>query len=39
LGRPCRHRRIDGIRSQFAARSLSVAKAEPELADPAFKIL
>jgi hypothetical protein len=30
---------IDGIRAQFTARSLSVAKAEPELADPAFKIL
>ena len=30
---------IDGIRSHFAARSLSLAKAEPEVADPAFKIL
>jgi hypothetical protein len=30
---------IDGIRSHFAVRSLSLAKAEPEVADPAFKIL
>ena len=30
---------IDGIRSHFAVRSLSVAAPDPALADPAFKIL
>jgi hypothetical protein len=30
---------IEGIKAQFAVRSLSAAKAEPELAEPAFKIL
>ena len=30
---------ISGIKKQFAVRSLSVATAEPELAEPAFKIL
>ncbi len=30
---------IEGIRSQFSVRSLSVAAAEPAPADPAFKIL